>query len=305
MVVSEGWYVGIDIGGTWVRLLTRHPDGRQVEASPFPVPDTYKDLLTSVIAMLPAPVGRAVQGVGCGIPGTTDGERALFVPALPWLEGKRLGPDLAAALQAPVYLGNDGQYTLLAEITEGAAAGASSAVLVAVGTGIGGAIMTEGRTWRGHHGSAGSWGWLPSPWATTSGGHGPFEKASSGTALSELAASVVPWWTGAELFAAARRREARAVAAVDSYAERLASGVAAIVSIIDPEVVVIGGGVSAAMDVLGPVLARDIAALASPDGQKARLCAAALGPRAGVVGSVLAAKPGALIEAQHKGDKPS
>jgi predicted NBD/HSP70 family sugar kinase len=91
---------------------------------------------------------------------------------------------------------------------------------------------------------------------------------------------------------AARAGERAAISALSSYADQLASGIAAIASIIDPELVLIAGGLSAAMDLLGPMLDERIRAVASPDGRKVPVRAAALGPRAGVVGALVAAQCG-------------
>jgi predicted NBD/HSP70 family sugar kinase len=291
-VNPSGWYLGIDVGGTWVRLVAGGPDGVRLEPPPATVPASYEELLYLLVAMVPPHVAGQVAGVGCGIPGTADGDRPLFVPSLPWLEGRPLAADLSEAVRAPAHLGTDGHFTLLAEAREGAATGVASAALVAVGTGIGGAIMIGGRIWRGSHSSAGSWGWLPAPGATTVGGHGPFEQVAAGAALSQRAAVVRPGWSGPALVGAARAGAPAAMSALSSYADQLASGIAAIASIIDPEVVLIAGGLSAAMDLLGPMLDERIRALASPDGRKVPVRAAALGPRAGVVGALVAAQSG-------------
>jgi glucokinase/fructokinase len=263
-----------------------------VEVTAVPTPTSYADLVATIVAMVPGEATGRIAAVGCGIPGSTDGERPLFVPALPWLEGELLRSHLSSVLQATVRLGTDGHLTLLAEAREGSAAGAASAVLVAVGTGIGGAVMVGGRIWRGYHASAGSWGWLPATGAGVVPGHGPFEQMASGTALSELANSLVPGWSGPDLVHAARQGGPTAISALTDYAARLAAGIAGIASVIDPEVVLVGGGLSAAMDVLGPLLDEQIRALASPDGGKVAVRAAALGPQAGVVGALLAAQCG-------------
>lgn len=264
-------------------------DGQRVEAAAVPVPGSYRELLAVLSALVPEASAGRVAGVGCGIPGTSDGYRALFVPALPWLEGENLARDLAEALGAPVTVGNDGQLTLLAESVEGAAQGASSAALVAVGTGIGGAVMIEGRIWGGHRGSAGAWGWLPAPEETSQAGHGPFERAASGRALAQLSEAAAAGTSPEDLVQAARRGEPGAVAVLEVYAARLASGIAAVASTLDPEVVIVGGGLSAAMDLLGPLIEPRAQALASPNGRKVKITAAALGPRAALIGSLLSA----------------
>ncbi|WP_067183862.1 ROK family protein [Microtetraspora niveoalba] len=278
-------FVGIDVGGTSVRVLTETA-GRRGEVVSVPVAGSY-DAFLDQVAGLCAEAGRP-DGVGVGLPGTSDGDRPLFVPALPWIEGRPLREDLERLLGASVRLGLDGHLTLLAEAAEGAAKGARSAVLLAVGTGIGGALMVDGRIWSGAHGSAGSWGWLPTPDSAPgspaapgeAAGHGPFELAASGSALPG----------GPALVAAARGGDEAAAAELDRYAVRLARGVAALASVIDPDVILIGGGLADAMDVLGPLLDRHVARFASPDGAGVPVRAAELGSRAGVVGALLTAR---------------
>jgi glucokinase/fructokinase len=277
-------FVGIDVGGTSVRVLAETPDGRG-EPVTAPVAGSYDAVLTQVTGLC-AGFARPA-GVGVGLPGTSGESRPLFVPALPWLEGRPLRDDLEARLGAPVRLGLDGHLTLLAEAAEGAAKGVRSAVLLAVGTGIGGALLIDGRIWRGVHGSAGSWGWLPANVPDDSvrnsvhdSVHGPFEQAASGSSLRD----------GPALVAAARAGDERARAALDAYAARLARGVAAVASTIDPEIILIGGGLADAMDVLGPPLQRHVARFVSPDGRRVPVRPTALGSRAGVVGALLIAR---------------
>ncbi|GAB3136313.1 ROK family protein [Microbispora hainanensis] len=269
-------FVGIDVGGTSVRVLAETPDGRG-ELVTAPVAGSY-DAFLDQVAGLCAAIARPA-GVGIGLPGTSGESRPMFVPALPWLEGRALREDLEARLGAPVRLGLDGHLTLLAEAAEGAAKGVRSAVLLAVGTGIGGALLIDGRIWRGVHGSAGSWGWLPAD-VPNDPLHGPFEQAASGSSLRD----------GPALVAAARAGDERARAALDAYAARLARGVAAVASTIDPEIILIGGGLADAMDVLGPPLQRHVARFASPDGRRVPVRPAALGSRAGAVGALLIAR---------------
>ena len=290
-----GWYVGIDLGGTWLRVVAQAPGKGRLGTVRDRAPGSYEGLLEAVKALLPEQCSGQVTAAGCGLPGASKDGRPIFIPALPWLEGQPLAADLAEALQAPVRLGLDGQLTLLAEAQEGAAAGLASAVLVAIGTGIGGAVMTAGRIWRGQHSTAGSWGWLPAEGAKPSAGHGAFEQVASGTALSSLAASVSAGWSGLKLVEAARAGQESAVLAVKDYIAQLAPGIAAVASILDPEAVLIGGGLSAAMDLLGPLLDERVKALASPAGRKVPLRAAALGPAAGVVGALWAAQCGAEV----------
>ncbi|WP_431896453.1 ROK family protein [Nonomuraea sp. bgisy101] len=278
-------YVGVDVGGTLLRVLVES-DGVRGAVARHTVPRSY-DELVGLVAELAGPGAHAVR---VGLPGTSAGGSPVFVPALPWLQNRPLADDLAERLGAPVRLGLDGHLTLLAESVEGAAKGRRSAVLVAVGTGIGGALLVDGRIWRGAHGSAGSWGWLPAGSDTGPDTGGPdtggfdtggFEGAASGAALGGR---------GPELVAAARA--GRMPPELDAYARRLARGIAALASTLDPEVVVVGGGMADAMDVLGPMLAVHIERLASPDGRRVPVVAAGLGSSAGAVGALLAARIG-------------
>jgi predicted NBD/HSP70 family sugar kinase len=280
-------HVGIDVGGTSVRLVAETGGTRSAVAS-APVPGSYEEFLELVRALLAEAGGGPVAAAGCGLPGTSDGAYARFVPALPWIEGRAVRDDLAAALGADCQLAVDGHLTLLAEATEGAARGRSSAILVAVGTGIGGAIMLGGRIWRGVRGSAGSWGWLPAAGAADDPQHGQYELVASGTAL---AAQASPRSTQ-QIVDAARAGDGAALAEIERYAQRLGRGIAAIASVTDPEVAIVGGGLCGAMDVLGPLLERFVNQYASPDGRQVPVCAAELGAHAGVIGALALARRG-------------
>lgn len=283
--------LGVDVGGTSVRVVAEDAAGRRGPVLETRTPLDYDALIDAIGDLSRAATDMAPHAVACGLPGTVSGECARFVPALGFLDGRPFGADLAKQLGAPVRLANDAQLTLLAEAREGAARDCGSAVLVAVGTGIGGALLLDGRIFSGRHGSAGAFGWLPAAEATPNEMHGAFELAASGSALSAIAAARRPGESGEDLVAAARRAEPDAVAAVTAYAERLGRGIAAIASVIDPDVVLVGGGLSEAMDLLGPVIERSCQRYASPDGRTVPVRPAALGARAGVTGALYAARP--------------
>lgn len=289
-MTAAGALVGIDLGGTWARVVSGRLGGERTPSARRPAPASYDDLVEVVVELVTRVVaGTRVAAAVCSLPGTARDGRPVFVPALPFLEGAPLARDLAARLGAPVRLGFDGHLTLLAEAHEGAAAGKRSAVLVAVGTGIGGAIMIDRRIWEGHHGSAGAFGWLPAAAGAASRSHGGFEQVASGSALDRLAEARHPGARGADLVAAARRGEPEAAASFERYGRELGVGIAAIASILDPEVVVLGGGLSAAFDLLAPALAATIDDQASPDGRRIPVLPAGLGAEAGAIGALLAA----------------
>lgn len=286
---APGCHVGIDVGGTSLRVMSSRTDGHRTTPCIVATPESYEQFLDVVAELVAGSVCGRPQRACCGLPGSSAHGTADFVPALPWLTGRPVARDLSVRLGCAVTLGFDGHLTLLAEAREGAVRGHSSAVLVAVGTGIGGALMVDGRIWRGRRGTAGSWGWLSFPGSRDDPAHGAFELVASGGALSRAASALDPTWDGRDLVVAARLGEPRAAAALQNYSERLGRGLAAIASIVDPEIVVVGGGLSEAMDVLGPLLEPRIAKFASPNGRRVPVVAAQLGSIAGVIGAVHAA----------------
>lgn len=280
--------LGVDLGGTRLRVLVERPDGSRLPLFTTAAPASYTELIETIARQVQQAPGDGVDAVGLGIPGTCDGSRAGFVPALPWLDGRDVGADLSARLAAEVTVANDAQLSLLAEARAGVARGVESAVMVTVGTGIGGAMLIGGRLWRGAHGSAGSWAWLAAADAVPESPHGPFEQVASGRAFDALAGDI---GAGA-LVERAREGDVDALETAQRYARRLGRGLAALCSAVDPEVVIMAGGVGAALDVLGPALDDERHRWSSPDGRLTRVIPAELGASAGVVGALEAARLG-------------
>jgi predicted NBD/HSP70 family sugar kinase len=285
---AVGWRVGIDLGGTSLRLLAENASGDRTKVVTMPTARDYSSLLDQIETQLGTLIDGDLLSIGFGICGTSDGTRPLFVPALPWIEQRALGEDLSHRFSASVVIGMDGHYTLLAEAMEGSAVGDSSAVLVADGTGIGGAVMFARKIWRGAHGSAGSFGWLTCVGGQDDSEHGRFEQVASGTALTRTADAYRPGWTGVELMAAARAGDAQAAALAARFGEAFGRGLAALASMLDPEVIVVAGGISNSMDVLSPSVDRAMLQYASPNGRHVPVRPARLGSHAGVIGALLA-----------------
>ncbi|HEX3804917.1 MAG TPA: ROK family protein [Solirubrobacteraceae bacterium] len=276
--------LGIDIGGTHVRILGEDTDGRRSEVVSAPVASSYDGLL-ELIAELTDTVGKPpFSAIGCGLPGSTSADVPIYVPAIPWIEGRAFADDLSRLLGGSVTLAMDGQLTLLGEVLEGAASGYRSCVLVAVGTGIGGALMIEGRIWRGHHGGAGAWGWLPA--GDPGVQRALFEQVASGTALGERATALQHDWTSRALVTAARSGSEPARAELVAYGERLGRGLAAIVNLVDVEAVIFGGGLVAEVDLLTDPITSALEAAISPTTRGVAFVPAGLGPMAGVVGAL-------------------
>ena len=302
-------FVGVDVGGTKVlaaevtaagrvrRVARRTTPGRLVDAR------LVEDALTEAVAEVAN--GRRVDGVGLAAAGFVDaaGERVMFAPHLPW-RGEEVRARLMERWGTIVVLDNDANCAARAEVTHGAARGAGDAVVVTLGTGIGGAVVLDGRVHRGSNGMAGEFGHMqvvPDGLACECGGQGCWEQYSSGNALvrlsrarmgqeatllDELCGDDPDALTGPLVTTAAEQGDAVALAAFASVGDWLGVGVANLVAAFDPEVGVVGGGVSAAGELL---LAPARAALArSLVGAGHRvvppLLRAALGPQAGAIG---------------------
>jgi glucokinase len=286
--------VGIDLGGT--RLRAARADGAgepSALGATEPAPATT-DALRERIAARVEEAGGDVHAVGITIPGLVDGTRCRWVPNLPYLDGIDLA-EVLSPLGVAVVAGNDAHLALLAETTLGAAVGVRDAVLVAIGTGIGSAVLCEGRIVRGSRSGAVSLGWATGD--ADDPGHprsGWLERHASGRALDTLGAALDPPVDGRGLVEAARAGDAAALAGVRAVAEPLGAALAGSVALLDPEVVLLAGGVADAIDVLGPLLSEAMDRRLPAHLRGTPLRAGTFGSRAGVVGAVVAAQRGAL-----------
>jgi fructokinase len=171
-----------------------------------------------------------------------------------WLNGRRFGEDLAAAIGADVRMANDANCFALSEARDGAAAGAGSVFGVIIGTGCGGGIVIDGRLVDGPRGIAGEWGHTPLPWPRPDefpgpvcwcGRNGCLETWVSGPAVAADHARIAGARLTAEAVAAAAAGgDATASATLARHADRLARGLGVVCNMLDPEVIVLGGGLS-------------------------------------------------------------
>ncbi|WP_367650172.1 ROK family protein [Nocardioides sp. zg-1230] len=313
--MSDGVVVGVDIGGTKVLAGVVDADGRvgRTALSTTPgrrvVTSQVEDAL--VAAVHEVADGRSLAGVGVAAAGFVDlaSERVMFAPHLPW-QGEPLRDLLAQRLGCPVGLDNDANCAALAEARYGAASGASSALMITMGTGIGGAVLLNGGVVRGANGMAGEFGHMqvvPDGEACECGQRGCWEQYSSGNALVRNARALMAGQpsvlvemsggspdrvTGPMVTSAAEQGDLVARQAFAMVGGWLGVGTANLVAAFDPEIVVIGGGLSAAGDgLLHPARAALRRAVvgaehrALPD-----VVAARLGPLAGLVGAALIAR---------------
>lgn len=282
--------IGVDIGGTHVRCL------RLENSKPGPIeklrtPRVYDDLITCVAEMIERHRGNEQEvAVGIGLPGRTDPEKPIWIPALPFLNQSNFTKDLAAKANCHVTLINDAQAALVGETRIGAARGSRNSILVTLGTGIGGAIMIDGKIYVGHNGVAGSFGWLLAPVRLhPSPEHGPWERWASGTALTSIArAHGLPI---AELLASNVDMPSEAVDAVEDFASRIGKGLGSLAGLFDPQVIIVSGGLVDAWDRLSPSVMTGFALAAAPSVQRTPIRVGVLGSSSGAIGAAFIAEP--------------
>ncbi len=250
--------IGIDLGGTKIEAVGLGDGGEVLARHRVATPrDDYHATVSAVaglVANIENETGRS-GSVGVGIPGAEQRATGLIKNANSvWLIGRPLRQDLAAALNRPIRLANDANCFALSEAVDGAAAGCAVVFGVILGTGVGGGIVIDGRVLEGSNAIAGEWGHNPLPWpndgerpgpACYCGRHGCVETFLSGPGLARDDASHRGERLGPdEIARRAAGGEDLATAALGRYEERLARALAGVINIVDPDVVVLGGGLS-------------------------------------------------------------
>jgi glucokinase len=276
--------IGIDIGGTSIRAARVKDGVIEARATAQSAHDPLK--ATAIVLDLVAQVRAAnVSAIGIGVPGQVHAQtRRVLSGGYVDLSGVNFAADIEAATGLPVTIENDATMALLGEAAHGAARGLQNVVLLTVGTGIGGAILEQGRVLRGQ-GAAGQLGHLcidPNGRACVCGRIGCVETVSSGTAFGvHLTEAGLPAFTRVEDLLA--RSDAVARSVVAAWAGPLRAAIDSLITITNPDCVVIGGGAGAAA----------VAALATVPPRKswfdAPILGASLGDDAGVIGAATAA----------------
>ncbi len=253
--------IGIDLGGTKIAGALLGPAGdiraEMRVAAPKGSPQATVEAVAGLVAALEQAAGihSGAATVGVGMPGSPSPSTGLIRNANSvWLNGTTFEADLATALGRAVRVANDANCFALSEATDGAGADAKTVFGVIVGTGCGGGVVVDGKLLVGRHGIAGEWGHCPLPWAGTGehpgercwcGRYGCMETWVSGTALAADHARVTGNVLSGEAVAiAAAAGDIGARASLDRHASRLARGLAMISNILDPDVIVLGGGLS-------------------------------------------------------------
>ncbi|MCD4689905.1 ROK family protein [bacterium] len=306
-------YLGIDIGGTNIKAAVVREDGRVAafEASGWSG-GSPADALATIVRLADAVIAAAgctPSGCGVGCAGLIDAASGIVLrsPNLPQWHDVRLTGMLGAALSMPVVVENDASAAAYGEFAAGAARGAENVVMVTIGTGIGGGIILGGRVYRGSHGFAGEIG------------HSIVDLSGNVQCACGATGCVEPLVNAESLVLRARQRlqagersvlssfadgelTARVVGEAAKSGDRLASAVAAdagralgvlltnIVAYLDPDIIVIGGGVAAAgSSLMNAARAEYAARTAMYQGASTRLVMAELADTAGVVGAALLA----------------
>ncbi|MGB0920906.1 MAG: ROK family protein [Alphaproteobacteria bacterium] len=244
--------IGVDLGGTKIEAIVLDKDGTEIARKRVPAPrNDYKATIGAICDLI-ASLNTPQVTIGVGMPGSHNPRTRLVQNAnSTWLNDKPFEKDLAAALGQPVRTANDANCFALSEAVDGAAKGAHSVFGVILGTGVGGGIVIDQRPIVGAHAIAGEWGHLPLPHQQMPrdealpcfcGLAGCIETYLSGPAMARAFHKATGRALTATQIAAASDREA--TTHLDMWLDRLARGLSMVVNIIDPEIIVFGGGLS-------------------------------------------------------------
>ena len=290
--------IGVDLGGTKIEAAALDADGHMLLRRRVATPRDDYDATLSAIAALVTNL-EAELGLGASVGIGTPGALSPFTGRLRnansvWLNDRALGQDLEQRLQRPVRLANDADCFALSEASDGAAAGASSVFGVIIGTGTGGGIVIGGHLLQGPNAVAGEWGHNPLPWPRSDelpgppcycGKNGCIETFCSGPGLAaDLLRVSGRRLQAPDIVLAAEQGDSDAEAALVRHEDRLARALASVINLLDPEIIVLGGGLSNLRRLyrnLPPLISRHIFS----DGLATRIVPPRFGDSSGVRGA--------------------
>ena len=249
--------IGVDLGGTKIEAIALGAGGQVLARQRVPTPHDYAASIEAIAGLVEGfeqQLGRRAR-VGIGTPGAVSPATGLMKNCNSvWLNGRPLAADLERRLGRPLRLHNDANCFALSEARDGAAAGERGVFGVIVGTGTGGGIVIDGRIWNGKNAIAGEWGHNPLPAMRASEWPGPpcwcgrsgcIEQYLSGPALArDHQQSTGETLAPAEIAARAERGDGAASATLERYEDRMARALASVINVLDPDVIVLGGGLS-------------------------------------------------------------
>jgi fructokinase len=250
--------VGLDIGGTKIAAIGLDDRGQVVASARSSTPRTYAATLSAVgriVGELESQRGEEASRIGISLPGVVDtGIGMVHAVNLPWLGGRPFANDLAMVMGRPVRIVNDANAFVLSEAVDGAAAGAAVVFGIIIGTGVGGGLVIDRKIIGGANGLTGEWGHTPLPWrreedgmplVCSCGKTGCVETVLSGSGLSALYRTRTGRYLQAhEIAERAEEGEAAALETLAAHRHALARCLGMIVNVLDPEVIVVGGGLS-------------------------------------------------------------
>lgn len=306
--MGEGEAIGIDVGGTKINAFRVARDGSILDRSQAPTPaHDQESTLATMVDLARGLLGDDVLAVGVGAAGLVDVSDGVlrFAPNLAWRD-LPIAARMREALELPCQVDNDANVAAYGEFRFGAGRGYRHMLLVTVGTGIGGGIVSDGRLFRGAHGFASEIGHIivePEGPQCGCGNRGCWEQVASGTAigrlgrevardqggstLRELAGDDPDKVTGRVVTQAAQQGDGASRRVLAEVGRRLGQGIAGLVNVLDPQVVVVGGGAIGAGDLLLDPARTAFAEAVEGPGHRPRvpLVAAQLGNDAGAVGA--------------------
>ncbi len=254
------YVVGVDVGGTNIKLGLVHPRGFVIARSHFPTKpfSSSKSKLITVLAKEIKKIIacekleiREVVGIGIGLPGLIDYGKGIvrFLPNIPGWKNVPLKSILQKKLNMPVFVDNDVKLITLAEWKFGAGRGVKNLICLTLGTGVGSGLILDNRLYRGAGNAAGELGHMPlneqGP-ACNCGGFGCFERYVGNKPLFALASRIMntPDMTTPKMFALANQGNAKALRFWHEAAIRIGNGLVGVVNLFNPQLIIIGGGVS-------------------------------------------------------------
>ncbi len=266
--------IGVDFGGTKIEAAALDREGRFLARVRRPNPGEYGaaiETVRSLVGEAEHAAGGAAVGIGVGIPGSISPlDHRVRNANSTWLNGRPFDRDLAEALGRSVRIANDANCFALSEAMDGAGRGARTVFGAILGTGCGGGVVVDRTALEGANGIAGEWGHTPLPWPEPAeyrsqrcwcGRFDCLETYVSGSGfVADFRAAGGAARDGAEIVAQARAGEVAAAAALERYIGRLGRGLAMICDLLDPDVIVLGGGMSKVDELYGGRLRRAVAA---------------------------------------------
>jgi len=293
--------LGVDLGGTKIEARLLASDGAECWRQRVATPQGDYAAILHAISSLVQAAQAASPGpftVGLGTPGSATPAGLMKNCNSTCLNGRPLLQDLQALLQRPLRLENDANCLALSEATDGAGAGAAVVFAAIIGTGTGAGIAVHGRVLRGPNGLAGEWGHNPLPWAVAGadplpacycGQQGCIETLVSGPGLARDHLAMTAQALSAEaVVQAAAQGDSAAQATLDRHASRLARALASVINLLDPDVIVLGGGISQLMHLyeqLPRLWSRWVFSGGQHDEVRTRLLPSAHGDASGVRGA--------------------